>query len=106
MFEAHRDKAVNAMINKLGETVQSKGQDMDGLVKFHRLDPLLGHIKTNIIGLTVWVRESEFDRVGETMTVRNEEYEVVRPASKSQYNGMAQNELIPLNNSAQTGAWR
>ena len=115
MIEELKEKAVQAMFDKIGETVESDEQSLTGLVKFERLDSEMGHsknrlgrIQSDFVGLYIYLDDRDFDKVGDTMTVRGVEYDVVKQQSKVRYNGFAQVELTeitqaPANNSI---GWR
>ena len=110
MIEAIKAKAVADMLAKIGETVITNNQQLTGLVKFSRLDSTIGKVITDFKAISLYLPESELENLGETVTVRNLDYEVVRQNAKSEYNGFAKIELTEITAtyaSAPThGEWR
>ena len=106
MIEAIKQKAVLAMLAKIGETVISDAQPISGLVKMNRLDSKFGNIETDFKQVMLYVKEVDLPLIGTMVTVRNIEYEVVDPNSKSEYNGFAKIELQEVTTKPTTGAWR
>jgi hypothetical protein len=106
MIEAIKQKAVLAMLDKIGETITSNAQPISGLVKMNRLDSKFGKIETDFTQIMLYVKEGDLSLIDTMVTVRNIEYEVVESNAKSEYNGFAKIELQEVTTKPATGAWR
>ena len=107
MIEQLKQKAVQAMLTKLGEQVQSNGTSLTALVTIERLDSGLGKtFSTRFKQVTVYLPEDQLDQVGQTLTVRGVEYEVVERDSVCEYNGLARVCLTEPTPKPLEGDWR
>lgn len=110
MIEALKAKAVADMLAKIGETVVSAGQNLTGLVKFSRADSTLGKVVSDFKCITLYLPEDDLAKLGDTVTVRAIDYEVVHQNAKSEYNGFAKIELTEITTThaadPAAGEWR
>lgn len=108
MIEAIKQKAVAAMLSKIGETVISNLQPEGilSLVRMNRLDSKFGQIETGFKQIYLYVPEADLVLIGTIVTVRNIDYEVVQSKAKSEYNGFAKIELQESTTKPTTGVWR
>jgi len=110
MIEALKAKAVELMLQKIGERVESDGESITGLLKFDRLDSKLGKVYTDFVGVTLYIPEVDLPRLGKTVIARGVTYDVVQHHAKSEYNGFARVELTERTTTYSTepvaGEWR
>ncbi len=107
MIEQLKQKAVQAMLTKLGEQMQSNGTSFTALVKIERLDSGLGKtFSTRFKQVTVYLPEEKLNQIGQTLTVRGVEYEVVERDSVCEYNGLARVLLTEMTQQPVSGTWR
>lgn len=106
MIEDLKQKAVLSMYDKIGEIVITNQQDLPGLVKMNRLDSKFGNIQTDFKSILLYIKEADLALIGDIVTVRNVDYEVVKSKAKSEYNGFARIELQEPSGSTATGPWK
>jgi len=95
------------MLAKLGEQVQSNGTSLTALVNIERLDSGLGKtFSTRLKQVTAYLPEAQLNQIGQTLTVRGVDYEVVERDTVCEYNGFAKVLLVEPTAKPATGAWR